>query len=66
LHAEHLVVIHPITKKRLDLRAPLPADFLAVLQHLRDAAGVQTEAARPRKIKAIPGPHTRGARDSSR
>jgi 23S rRNA pseudouridine1911/1915/1917 synthase len=35
LHAEHLVVQHPITKKTLDLRAPLPADFEKVLRELR-------------------------------
>jgi 23S rRNA pseudouridine1911/1915/1917 synthase len=35
LHAEHLVVEHPITKKTLDLRAPLPKDFEALLTQLR-------------------------------
>jgi 23S rRNA pseudouridine1911/1915/1917 synthase len=37
LHAEHLVVTHPITGKTLDLRAPLPADFSALIKALRRA-----------------------------
>lgn len=36
LHAEHLVVTHPITGKTLDLRAPWPADFQALVTALRD------------------------------
>jgi 23S rRNA pseudouridine1911/1915/1917 synthase len=35
LHAEHLVVTHPVTRKTLDLRAPLPKDFQGVLKDLR-------------------------------
>ena len=35
LHAEHLVLAHPITGKTLDLRAPLPKDFLAMMKALR-------------------------------
>ncbi len=35
LHAEHLVVTHPITGKTLDLRAPLPKDFESILKALR-------------------------------
>ena len=35
LHAEHLAVRHPITGRPLDLRAPLPADFQALIQALR-------------------------------
>ena len=35
LHAEHIVFTHPITGKPLDLRAPLPADFLSMLKALR-------------------------------
>jgi 23S rRNA pseudouridine1911/1915/1917 synthase len=35
LHAEHLVVKHPITGKVLDLRAPLPKDFEKMLKALR-------------------------------
>lgn len=37
LHAEHLVVTHPITGMVLDLRAPLPADFSALVKALRRA-----------------------------
>ncbi len=35
LHAEHLIVTHPVTGVRLDLRAPLPADFQGLLKALR-------------------------------
>jgi 23S rRNA pseudouridine1911/1915/1917 synthase len=35
LHAEHLVVKHPVTGKVLDLRAPLPKDFDKMLKGLR-------------------------------
>jgi 23S rRNA pseudouridine1911/1915/1917 synthase len=35
LHAEHLVVTHPITGKALDLRAPLPEDFQKLIAALR-------------------------------
>lgn len=35
LHAEHLVIAHPVSGKPLDLRAPLPADFEALLTGLR-------------------------------
>ncbi|MBX3735522.1 MAG: RluA family pseudouridine synthase [Candidatus Didemnitutus sp.] len=35
LHAEHLVLTHPISGKTLDLHAPLPADFEALLEALR-------------------------------
>lgn len=35
LHAEHLVVKHPVTGKVLDLRAPLPKDFEKMLKELR-------------------------------
>jgi 23S rRNA pseudouridine1911/1915/1917 synthase len=37
LHAEHLVLAHPISGKELDLRAPLPADFQAMIKTLRAA-----------------------------
>ncbi len=37
LHAEHLVLTHPINGKELDLRAPLPADFTAMVKALRKA-----------------------------
>ncbi|HNC25209.1 MAG TPA: RluA family pseudouridine synthase [Opitutaceae bacterium] len=35
LHAEHLVLRHPITGRALDLRAPLPADFRKLVTSLR-------------------------------
>jgi len=35
LHAEHLVFAHPVTGKPLDLRAPLPEDFVALIAALR-------------------------------
>lgn len=37
LHAEHLVLKHPVTGKVLDLRAPLPKDFEKLLKALRKA-----------------------------
>lgn len=38
LHAEHLVLMHPISGKELDLRAPLPKDFAQMIKALRKAA----------------------------
>jgi 23S rRNA pseudouridine1911/1915/1917 synthase len=38
LHAEHLVLAHPITGRELDLRAPLPKDFSDLMRALRKAA----------------------------
>ncbi|MCC6414871.1 MAG: RluA family pseudouridine synthase [Opitutaceae bacterium] len=35
LHAEHLVVAHPVSGKTLDLRAPLPSDMQAMVTALR-------------------------------
>ncbi|MDE3084772.1 MAG: RluA family pseudouridine synthase, partial [Verrucomicrobiota bacterium] len=35
LHAERIAFAHPMTGKPLDLRAPLPADFAAMLKVLR-------------------------------
>lgn len=46
LHAEHLVLTHPISGKELDLRAPLPKDFLAMITTLK-AAAKPVAAARP-------------------
>ncbi|HYD85824.1 MAG TPA: RluA family pseudouridine synthase, partial [Opitutus sp.] len=64
LHAEHLVFAHPITKKTLDLRAPLPSDFEAMLAQLRKLAAAGVKAKRllatpvkPRKKAAPPGYH---------
>lgn len=47
LHAEHLVLTHPKSGKELDLRAPLPADFLAVMKMLRAAAKATEVRLRP-------------------
>ena len=64
LHAEHLIVTHPITHKELDLRAPLPADFKAQLTELRKLAKAAAKArrliaepAKPRKKAGPPPPH---------
>ncbi len=38
LHAEHLVLTHPVSGKELDLRAPLPKDFVAMMKTLKKAA----------------------------
>jgi 23S rRNA pseudouridine1911/1915/1917 synthase len=35
LHAEKLIFLHPITARRMEMRAPLPADFQAMLAALR-------------------------------
>jgi 23S rRNA pseudouridine1911/1915/1917 synthase len=40
LHAEHLVLTHPISGKELDLRAPLPKDFSKMLKALRITAKI--------------------------
>lgn len=40
LHAGHLVLVHPISGRELDLRAPLPRDFDAMMKALRKAARV--------------------------
>lgn len=37
LHAAHLVLHHPISGKELDLQAPLPEDFEALIKALRKA-----------------------------
>ena len=34
LHAERVAFIHPVTKSLLTISAPLPADFLEILEHL--------------------------------
>ncbi|HUR60019.1 MAG TPA: RluA family pseudouridine synthase [Opitutaceae bacterium] len=47
LHAEHLVLAHPKTGKELDLRAPLPPDFLQVMKTLRTAAKATKVRERP-------------------
>ncbi len=62
LHAEHLVFTHPITGKKIDLRAPAPADFAAQIAQLRKVAATTLQqarraaaAAKPRR-KALPPP----------
>lgn len=42
LHAEHLVLAHPVSGKELDLRAPVPEDFAAMLAQLRRVAKRQS------------------------
>ncbi|MSU23057.1 MAG: RluA family pseudouridine synthase [Opitutus sp.] len=60
LHAEHLVIKHPITRKALDLRAPLPADFVEQIAQLKKiavaAAKAQRLIATPVKPRKKPGP----------
>lgn len=60
LHAEHLVVTHPITHKTLDLRAPLPKDFAEQIAQLRKLAKAAAKAKRlvatPVKPRKKPGP----------
>ncbi len=60
LHAEHLVVEHPITHKTLDLRAPLPKDFAAQLTQLRKLTKADKKAkaliAKPVRSRKRPGP----------
>ena len=38
LHAAQLSFAHPISQLWLEFNAPLPSDFAATLQHLRDAS----------------------------
>lgn len=35
LHAEHLVLTHPVSGKELDFRAPMPKDFTKLMKSLR-------------------------------
>jgi len=69
LHAEHLIVSHPITHKELALRAPLPADFNAQLTELRKLAKAAAKAkrliaepAKPRKKAGPPPAHVHESR----
>lgn len=50
LHAEHLVITHPVSGKELDLRAPLPADFREQLAQLGQLVGRQPE---PKVVKRV-------------
>ena len=54
LHAEHLIVTHPITGKQLDLRAPLPKDFSQMVAQLRKAC---IPPRVKKKVVAKPGCH---------
>lgn len=59
LHAEHLVVTHPVTGKKLDLRAPIPEDMKTVVGGLRALAKIENAKAAklvPKKQKR-PEPH---------
>lgn len=51
LHAEHLVLTHPISGKELELRAPLPADFTAMIKQLKKAAKHSEREERPVKSR---------------
>ena len=69
LHAEHLVVKHPITKKLLDLRAPLPADFVEQITQLKKITAAAMKAQRlidtpvkPRKKPSPPAYHVHESR----
>jgi 23S rRNA pseudouridine1911/1915/1917 synthase len=54
LHAEHLVFTHPITGKKMDLRAPLPKDFSQMIAQLRkDCIPPRVKV----KVVAKPGCH---------
>jgi 23S rRNA pseudouridine1911/1915/1917 synthase len=51
LHAEHLVVKHPITGKTLELRAPLPKDFKATVAALKKAVKTPLPKVMPGNLK---------------
>lgn len=36
LHAHRLSLRHPITEQKLELKAPIPSDFLSILTHFRE------------------------------
>ncbi len=65
LHAEHLVFTHPITGKKMDLRAPVPPDFAQMMKQLRDISSREVRriraaaaaVARPRKKAGPPPAH---------
>jgi len=54
LHAEHLIFTHPITGKKIELRAPLPKDFTQMVAQLRKAC---VPPRVKRKVVARPGAH---------
>jgi 23S rRNA pseudouridine1911/1915/1917 synthase len=55
LHAEHLIFQHPVTRKTLDLRAPMPADMEAMLAQLRKLTMASAKARRLRENPVKPG-----------
>lgn len=65
LHAEHLTFTHPITRKQIELRAPLPADFTAMISQLRKLAAAAAKTAHPKPVRTKivrPGPHVHESR----
>jgi 23S rRNA pseudouridine1911/1915/1917 synthase len=69
LHAEHLVFTHPVSKKTLDLRAPVPEDFSAQVAQLRRVAAATVKqvrrtaaAAKPRRKALPPAAHEHESR----
>jgi 23S rRNA pseudouridine1911/1915/1917 synthase len=48
LHSGRLVITHPVTGKKLDLKAPLPPDFKAQIRGLRAPAKAPVPRASPR------------------
>ena len=49
LHAEHLVFHHPVTARQIEVRAPLPEDFQAMIAALGGGeAGADASLKRPR------------------
>ncbi len=57
LHAEHLVFTHPSSGKRMDLRAPLPADMNGMITSLRKLARIKPVKAKRRVIASPPHVH---------
>jgi 23S rRNA pseudouridine1911/1915/1917 synthase len=54
LHAERLTLTHPINGKELDLKAPLPDDFKAMIAELRKASKKHAISLRPAIVKRAP------------
>lgn len=55
LHAWRLVVRHPLTGRRLELEAPIPADLLKLMNQLRHggASGPDSKGRSPKKIVSV-------------
>lgn len=58
LHAEHLVLNHPITGESMDLRAPLPEDFEEIFSQLRAVNRVRPVKP-PINYEVLHRPHVR-------